>query len=277
MACGNNNKTSSNETSTIATNNETENNTQENTTQEKQEANSNGLSDEELLALPETDVKQFTYEETEDGIVITNCLLENNGDTVVVIPNQIDGKDVVRLDLETFLRSQYKAVVINNNLNKISAKCFMTSKINQIIMQEGLEIIGSKAFYMSDIVDVKIPNTVKRIDSEAFGSCDIKEVTIPKSVEEIGVAAFSCCYELETVTFEGNCTVESGAFTLSSNIKKVICLDGDITFANDEFYQMSDLDPDAATEERDLTFVAPAGSKVEQYAKDRGFKFEALD
>ena len=47
-------------------------------------------------------------------------------------------------------------------------------------------------------------------------------------------------------------------------------IDGNITFDDKEFITISN-------EPKDITFVAPAGSNVEQYAKDNGFKFETLD
>lgn len=271
VACGEDKETSENN-HTVATDS---NSVSENTTGNEETTGSTDeaadlLSEEYLLSLPETDPSQFEYEEIDGGIMITHCWVESNAETIIVIPNQIDGKNVIKLDFEVFKWSTYKAVVLNENLIKICASCFLSSKIDQFVLREGLEVIGSKAFYLSNITSINIPSTVKRIDEEAFGSTNIKEVVIPKNVEEVEGYAFSLCSELETITFEGPCEVGYGAFTLCGNIKKVICIDGNVAFDKIEFYT-------AANEPMDVTFVAPVGSKVEQYAKDNGFKFEALD
>ena len=271
VACGKDEKTSSNEpTSVITTDGSSEELSTEEDTTEKKADNTDELTDEYLLSLPETPVEEFWYEEIEGGILIKSCLGRSGSDKIIVIPNQIDGKDVIEIDREAFVRANLKAVVLNKNLKVVGGGSFLDATIEKVLLQEGVETIGGEAFFLSDINEINIPSTVKRIWTNAFGSTDIAEVTIPKSVEEITVAAFSGCDKLETITFEGCPNVEFGTFTLCSNIKKVICLDGNRGFHKDEFYEITG-------EPKDVTFVAPAGSEVEQYAKDNGFKFEVLN
>lgn len=272
VACGNDEEKDSNKTTspntTISGGEETT--VEEDTTKNKVD-NTDELTDEYLLSLPETPADQFRYEEIEGGIKITSCRVKSDQDTIIVIPNQIDGKDVVELDYELFARDKFKAVVLNKNLKETSGSLFFYSKIDKIVMQEGLEVIGGRSFYFAKVEErVTLPSTIKIIEGTAFGNSNIKEIIIPKNVETIMVGAFSLCNELDTITFEGTPNIENGAFSMSDNIKKVICLDGNITFHEQEFYVTSG-------EQRDITFVAPAGSKVEQYAKDRGFKFEILE
>ena len=73
--------------------------------------------------------------------------------------------------------------------------------------------------------------------------------------------------------------MEEPVFLMSDNIKKVICYDGNIEFSKDEFINSQALNPDASDEDKQTTviLVAPAGSKVEQYAKDNGLNFEPLN
>ena len=272
VACGNDEEKDSNKTTSLNTtiSGGEETTVEEDTTKNKVD-NKDELTDEYLLSLPETPADQFVYEEDEGGVKITLCWIEDDKEANIVIHKQIDGKDVVELDKELFVRAKFKAVVLNKNLKETSGSLFASANIDKIVMQEGLEVIAGRTFYYADIKEkITIPSTVKLIKGSSFGDSNIKEITIPKSVEKIMTAAFSLCDELETITFEGCPEVENGAFTLSDNIKKVICLDGNITFHKDEFYLFSG-------EQRDITFVAPAGSKVEQYAKDRGFKFEILE
>ncbi len=271
VACGKDEKTSSNETtSAITTVSTGEESTLEEDTTEKKADNADELTDEYLLSLPETSPEEFVYEDVDGGVKIVVCWLKDDENAVVVIPNQIDGKDVIELDKELFIRDNYKAVVLNKNLKAVSSSCFLDAEIEKVLLQEGIERIGGQAFYLGKFDEINIPSTVKTIATNAFGSTDIKEVTIPKSVEEITVAAFSGCDKLETITFEGCPNVEFGAFTLCSNIKKVICLDGNRGFHKDEFFEIGG-------EPKPITFVAPAGSEVEKYAKENGFKFEVLN
>ena len=276
VACGkDDDKSESTITTDVITSGE--NVTEEEDTSESKSENSDGLSEEELLALPESDAKDFYYKEVEGGILLDGYWTKPNKETIMVLPNQIDGKEVVELDVKLFFNRYAKAVVINKNNKEIPYQCFQSSHIEKIILPEGLESISMDAFYLSHTEEIKLPSTLKTISSDAFGSSAIKEITIPKNVEIVSTGAFSLCSNLELVTFEGCPKVSSGAFLLSSNIKRVICLDGNITFADDEFYDASDWNEAGEGETVDITFVAPAGSKVEQYAKDRGFKFEALD
>ena len=182
--------------------------------------NTDELTDEYLLSLPETPADQFRYEEIEGWIKITSCRVKSDQDTIIVIPNQIDGKDVVELGKELFARDKFKAVVLNKNLKETSGSLFFYADIDKIVMQEGLEVIGGRSFYYTDLKEgIKIPSTVKEIKGTAFGDSNIKEITIPKSVEKIMVSAFSLCDELETITFEGCPEIVNGAFTMSNNIK----------------------------------------------------------
>ena len=271
VACGKDEKTSSNETtSVITTDGYSEDLSTEEDTTEKKADNVDELTDEYLLSLPETPAEEFWYEEIEGGILIKSCLGRSGSDKIIVIPNQIDGKDVIEIDREAFVRANLKAVVLNKNLKVVGGGSFLDATIEKVLLQEGVETIGGEAFFLSDINEINIPSTVKRIWTNAFGSTDITEVTIPKSVEEITVAAFSGCDKLETITFEGCPNVEFGTFTLCSNIKKVICLDGNRGFHKDEFFEIGG-------EPKPITFVAPAGSEVEKYAKENGFKFEVLN
>ena len=273
VACGNDDKS----------NNETTNGKETtDTTVAKEDESGNGditdkkedtvdeLSDEYLLSLPETALEEFWDEEIEGGIIIKSCFAKNDENGIIVVPNQIDGKDVIEIGNEAFVRCDFKAVVLNKNLKSIGGSCFLDGEVDKVLIQEGVETIGGQAFYLGKYGEIKIPNTVKYIGGSAFGSTNIKEITIPKSVEEISKAAFSGCDELEIITFEGCPVVEANAFVLSNNIKKVVCLDGNITFEKEHFSV-------ATGEKMDITFVAPTGTKVEQYAKDNGFKFEALN
>ena len=99
VACGKDEKTSSNETTSAITTvgSGEESNAEEDTTEKKNDV-TDELTDEYLLSLPETPADQFRYEEQDDGtIMIKGYKGEYTEDTIIVIPGQIDGKDVTRI------------------------------------------------------------------------------------------------------------------------------------------------------------------------------------
>lgn len=285
VACGNDDKSDNEITTATETNknDDTKNNEEDSaddkTDKEDSADKKDELTDEYLLALPETDVKEFFYKEVEGGILLDGYWNDPDGETIMVLPNQIDGKEVVELSKEMFKARYCKAVVVNKNIKTIPYQCFQSSHIEKIILPEGLESISMDAFYLSHTEYIKLPSTLKSISNDAFGSSSIKEITIPKNVETIMGGAFSLCSNLETVVFEGCPELGDSVFLMSDNIKKVICYDGNIEFSKDEFINSEALNPDASDEDKQttVTLVAPAGSKVEQYAKDNGLNFEVLD
>ena len=72
------------------------------------------------------------YEDVDGGVKIVVCWLKDDENAVVVIPNQIDGKDVIELDKELFIRDNYKAVVLNKNLKAVSSSCFLDAEIEKV-------------------------------------------------------------------------------------------------------------------------------------------------
>ena len=260
--------TTSKETTEVTT--EVKETEKESTTIEETTIALEDLTDEYLLSLPENPAEDFKYIEIEGGVEITGRNIKSNKNKIVVVPSQIDGKDVIEISDDVFLNSNFAAVVLSKNLKSTDMGLFRQSKTRKVVLPEGLEIIGTRTFEYSSLKEVNIPNTVKVIRTEAFSVSDIEEIFIPKSVETIEAGAFSGCSSLKTVIFEGcPSKIELRSIGGSNGVNKVICLDGNIEFAKNEFR-------DTFGGRNDVTFIAPAGSKVEQYAKDGGFEFEEL-
>ena len=267
VACGNESKTGSNEISTVAANNETENNTQENTTEETQESNNDELSDEYLLSLAETAADQFYYKELDDGtIMIKGYEGESNEDTIIVVPAQIDGKDVTRIYETAFKSELAKAIVTGKNVNMIEGEAFLNANVQKIVINGPVTKLEENTFMLATIGEISFGNKLEEIGMKAFSNCQIKTIKIPSTVKLIDQGAFAMT-SLEEVYFEGGeLTICELALGSCKSLKKVYIPDCRITFDGDVFY-LSD----------GVTIVTPSGSAAEQYAKDNGISFEALD
>ena len=267
VACGNESKTGSNETGTVTTNNETENNTQENTTEEKQESNSDELTDEYLLSLPETEPSSFNYKEQKDGTIkIDYYLGANDGNDIVVIPSQIDGKDVTKISKGAFARANVKAVVTGENVSAIAGEAFSSIKAEKILVNGPVTKLVECAFILAKVDYLTLPEGLEIVGPSAFLSAEVKEITLPASVKEIGVNAFFGSSAEVIAIKSTSMEIQSGAFSSMTNLKKIYIPSGDIVFRDDIF---------SGTE--NVTVFTPAGSSAEEYAEVNGINFETLD
>ena len=152
-------------------------------------------------------LKDFNYNETEEGIVITGF----SGDAVsgLIIP-----EGVSMIGEDAFMNNAaIKSVVIPKTLKKIEVDAFNgCSGIESIVFAEGE---GEK-----DLT----------IGAYAFAMCDnFYDQHFPKRVKEIGVGAFAGCFELENISFEeGVGIIDDQAFQECDRLRKIVLPDSAI-------------------------------------------------
>ena len=135
--------------------------------------------------------------------------------------------------------------------------------------------IGERAFSScSSLTSITIPKSVKSIGYEAFADCTkLKSVTIQNGVTSIGTRAFKGCESLTSVTIPKSVTsVGHNAFVdcpmlTSVTIPKSVTKIGEYAFGYDTEGMQTD----------GFTIYCVKGSAAENYAKDKGFKFEYID
>lgn len=104
----------------------------------------------------------------------------------VIIPNKINGQDVVEISWGAFtVGCSNNIVVPTNSNNKYTIK-------NMACLARGM-----------GITSVTLPSNLKIIGNIAFINNNLSSLVIPKSVTEIGYGAFAN-NKLQTVKFEGN-------------------------------------------------------------------------
>ena len=171
----------------------------------------------------------------------------------VVIPNAIDGKEVVSIGNVFTGDKDIKSIVLPNGVTSIGKYQFSgCSSLTRIEIQSGVTSIGEGAFsgcsslisitvdannacYKSDgnciieketntlILGCKnsvIPNYVTSIDSYAFYNCNsLTRIEIPSGVTSIGDYAFRYCSGLTRIEIPSSVTsIGSNAFSSCSSL-----------------------------------------------------------
>ena len=157
----------------------------------------------ELSDTCSTDAKYFAYEDVEGGISITGYSIEGGLD--VVIPSNINGKQVVAIATEAFQNKQLTSVIIPNSVTNIYVHAFSSNQLTSVTIPTSVTSIGHSAFYGNKLTSVTIPNSVTSIGDYAFKSNQLTSVTIPSSVTSIGDYAFKS-NQLTSVTIPSSVT-----------------------------------------------------------------------
>jgi hypothetical protein len=136
---------------------------------------------------------KFNYREiipgqSDDGIAVTGC--QNDCQSELVIPEYIDGNQVVSIYANAFVDEGISSVSFPDSLMHIEYRAFSGNQLASVSFPEGLRSIGDNAFASNQIQSVNIPNSVNSIGSYAFYQNTISDITIPNSVNSIGSYAF---------------------------------------------------------------------------------------
>lgn len=197
------------------------NNTVENGTmrseQEKKESKENKsggeINKEVLLSHEETSVEDFDYFHDDDsGIEIDGY---NGTDEIIVIPEEIDGQPVVKINKGAFTNNtSIKAVKIADSVKEIDEMAIGgCSNLEIVVCGKELETIGRAAFQLCDsLMEIELNDGIKYIKELAFSGCDkLKTIYIPDSVEEIDSIAFFSMNEDFTILGKSGSVAETYA------------------------------------------------------------------
>ena len=209
-----------------------------------------------------------------------------------------------RIEESAFEGCRFSSVILPDSVKSIASQAFGSCKnLTEVILPEGVETIGSQAFYDSiKLASVTIPDSVTWIGEGVFG-CNpaltevrispdhpayemIGSLLVDKRTREIVMALNSTPAVFEIP--EGIKAIREMAFQGSEGLTELIVPDGMTKIGMDAFSGCADLRAvtlPASLEEigdrafeysRELLVRAPAGSWAEQYARENGYRFEAL-
>ena len=158
-------------------------------------------------------VSDFEYEENgEGGITILKYIGHSE---VVVIPNEIHGKNVTKINNLCFsMNDDIYSVSIPDSVIEIGGGGFFQCRnLKKVTLSSQIEIIGSGAFEKTAISEITLPTSLKSIGMRAFADCaNLKYIKIPKGLTTLNAEIFSNS-GLETVVFEeGVEEIASGMF-----------------------------------------------------------------
>ncbi len=173
-----------------------------------------------ILSLGTVPVSAETYGDFEYSLATDSEIsitAYNGSATEIIIPSQIDGKTVVRIDVGVLaIRDTIKKVTIPESVYAIGFDAFLNCKnLEKIIVNENNNWYSSDSFGALYDKDKKIliqypignnskeftiPNGITSIQNQAFYGCErLESITIPDSITDIGCRAFGECYNLKKV------------------------------------------------------------------------------
>lgn len=214
------------------------------------------------LSIRSQEYPDYVYDKLSNGkIQVTEYL---GIETIVQIPETMDGFEVYALGSVFKGNSTVKEVVIADSVTSIGAYCFQECvSLKKVQLPEGLKTIGRWAFDDSGLEEIQFPDKLERIGDVAFYGCEnLKSVVIPDNVREIGSYAFSDCTALEEVDFRGVQTIGARVFEGCNALNKV-------TFPKGVYKVAEDIFDDASK----VTIYGFAGTYAETYANKVGAAF----
>ncbi len=116
--------------------------------------------------------------------------LSYTGGYDLVIPEQIDGVDVIAIGDSAFSGRGLESVVIPHTVETIGSNAFFDNRLEELILPVNLKIIGENAFNENYLEEIIIPEDVKSIGWGAFRYNQLNSVVLPSKLAKIGEVAF---------------------------------------------------------------------------------------
>ena len=195
------------------------------------------------VTVPVTSISDggYIYSQEDDGIVITGYV---GTETDLVIPQTIDGKQVVEIGFEAFRNGEIKSVEIPFGVRKIGAFAFFSTPLERVEIPETVTFIGNNAFSYTNLTEFETPLGISGICAETFSFCEqLESVIIGDNVTQIDYGAFAFCPLLEAVYIP---------------------------------YSVDYVADDAFEGCFDIVIYGEEESYVEQFAEDMNFRFEIV-
>lgn len=155
-----------------------------------------------------TPVSEFKYEINAQGVRITKHL---GSDTIVVVPETIEGKTVTDIALSTFANdSKVRGVYIPAGVQELEAT-FGNNKCIEVVICEGTKKIGTGVFNgCKSLHTVILSNEITSMGSSAFANCpNLKELYVSSSLNSFDTQQINTIFLLsKNLTIKG----EAGSF-----------------------------------------------------------------
>ncbi|MDE6732099.1 MAG: leucine-rich repeat domain-containing protein [Oscillospiraceae bacterium] len=191
-------------------------------------------------SVPYADELDFMTEDVDGGVKITAYL---GTDTVVNIPDTIDGKKVVMISGSSktahygFDNKNVTDIKIPDSVTEI-VKLNCGNTLESIVLPNGLKKIGDDTFYeCSTLKSIEIPNTVTEIGEKAFYKSGLESLTLPDSVKVFCGDMIAGCTNLKEVRLPKDIRVAEASFSSGRGTSYTMSfyLDGCTSLTNTDF------------------------------------------
>lgn len=169
-------------------------------------------------------------------------------DSIIVVPNLIDGKEVTEISPLTFWKnSTIENVTVPEGIITIGFSAFESCiNLKKVELPSSLKFIGNKAFSDTNIENIDIPLNVQMVENFIFKDCknlkrvifigenvvlgdsvfenciNLEEVTLPSKLQTISVFLFKNCNKIERIEIPDSVySIEYGAFEKCSSLRDV--------------------------------------------------------
>lgn len=183
------------------------------------------------------------YAPTEDGSAYVVIGSGSCTDEHLRIPSTYDGKPVVGIADEAFLKcANIERVDIPAGVTSIGESAFSwCSGLTRVDIPDGVTVVGDQAFaHCKGLTEVSLPDSVQAIGDSAFADCvALPQLHIPANVTSIGIGVCYGCTAMTDITVAagnpayravGSCLIETASGTLIAGCKdSVMPSDGSVT------------------------------------------------
>lgn len=148
-----------------------------------------------------TEYPDYTYNIISDTQI---QLYEYTGnETVVVIPERIDGYEVVKLGPVFDCNTTVKEVTVPGTVKRTQGTFFYASALETVHLQEGIEEIGGHTFYeCTGLKSVNLPEGLISIEVGAFENCrSLTEIVFPDTLQHFGTTGTDYGWEYDSGVF----------------------------------------------------------------------------
>ncbi|RGS39406.1 leucine-rich repeat domain-containing protein [Coprococcus eutactus] len=164
----------------------------------------------------ETPASDFEYVDHGDSVSIKAY---NGSDPIVVIPEQIDGKDVISIIDGPFSNDSFiKGISLPDTIKELSYT-FCNNACLQVVLATGVETVGEGTFNCDNLRIVDLGDKVTTFNESNFFLGSMERLHIPAGVTELNKYMFMDGTEKLTIVGEAGSYAESYASEIGARFE----------------------------------------------------------
>ena len=163
----------------------------------------------------------------------------------VVVPEQIDGINVVSIGKNAFAKTAIDSVVIPDSVEEIGEKGFFKCEnLKSSTLSKKCSVVGSQAFEgCKQLEEIAFGDGVTELGTDCFKNCEgLKKVIFGDNMTTIGYSCFKNCKSLTDVKLPKKLKKLDGDTFKGCKSLKTVTLNADLkSLSADEFYDCTSL------------------------------------